>query len=36
MARWDILLFKEALHVIMVENPACNNGLKASIELKLF
>ena len=33
--RWDILLFKEALH-IKEENPTLNNGLKASKELKLF
>ena len=33
--RWDILLFKEALH-IKEKNPTLNNGLKASKELKLF
>ena len=33
--RWDILLFKEALH-IKQKNPTLNNGLKASKELKLF
>ena len=33
--RWDIVLFKEALH-IKEKNPTLNNGLKASKELKLF
>ena len=33
--RWDIVLFKEALH-IKERNPTLNNGLKASKELKLF
>ena len=33
--RWDIVLFKEALH-IKEKNPALNNGLKASKKLKLF
>ena len=33
--RWDILLFKEALH-IKVKNPTHNEGLKVSKELKLF
>ena len=33
--RWDILLFKEALH-IKVKNPIHNEGLKASKKLKLF
>ena len=33
--RWDIVLFKEALH-IKEKNPALNHGLKASKELKLF
>ena len=33
--QWDILLFKEALH-IKEKNPTLNNGLKASKELKLF
>ena len=33
--RWDILLFKEALH-IEEKNMTLNNGLKASKEWKLF
>ena len=33
--RWDILLFKEALH-IKEKNSTLNNGLKASKELKPF
>ena len=33
--RWDIILFKEALH-IKEKNPTLNNCLKASNELKLF
>ena len=33
--RWDILLFKEALH-IKDKSPTLNNDLKASKELKLF
>ena len=33
--RWDILLFKEALH-IKEKNPTLNNGLKASKKLELF
>ena len=33
--RWDIILFKEALH-IKEKNPTLNNSLKASNELKLF
>ena len=33
--RWNILLFKEALH-IKEKSPTLNNGLKASKELKLF
>ena len=33
--RWDIILFKEALH-IKEKNPTLNNNLKASNELKLF
>ena len=33
--QWDILLYKEALH-IKKKNPTLNNGLKASKELKLF
>ena len=33
--RWDILLFKEALHV-KEKNSTFNNSLKASKELKIF
>ena len=33
--RWDILLYKEAIH-IKDKNPTLNNGLKASKELELF
>ena len=33
--RWDILLFKEAVH-IKEKNPTLNNGLKASKKLELF
>ena len=33
--RWDIILFKEALH-IKEKNPTLVNGLKTSKELKLF
>ena len=32
---WDIILFKEALH-IKEKNPTLNNGLKAFKGLKLF
>ena len=35
VSQWDILLFKEALH-IKEKNPTFNNGLKAFKKLKRF